>query len=64
MVSTKNIKQHNFFQNVLILRNIYWAANEHIRVISEDHVTLETGLIAEKAALHHSNKLHFKIYWK
>ncbi len=29
----------------------------------KDHVTLKKSNDAEKSALHHMNKLHFKIYW-
>ncbi len=36
---------------------IYWAANQHIRMISEDHVTLKIG-----GMMHLRNKLHFKMY--
>ncbi len=36
------IKQHDCFQLIITL-NVSWAANHHIRVISEDHVTLKTG---------------------
>ncbi len=57
----KNIKQNNCFQ---IIRTIITcapiiiaiiAANQHIRIISEGSCD------AENSALHHRNKLHFKI---
>ncbi len=32
-------------------RNVSWAANQHIRMISEDHVTLKTGVIILKIQL-------------
>ncbi len=38
-----------------------WAANQFIRLISEDHVTLKTTNNAENSAAHHRNKLHYKI---
>ncbi len=44
------------FSTLIIIRNVSWAANQHIRMISEDHVTLKTS------SLHHWNELHFKIY--
>ncbi len=28
------------FSTLIIIRNVSWAANQHIRMISEDHVTL------------------------
>ncbi len=28
--------------STLIIRNVSWAANQHIRKISEDHVTLKS----------------------
>ncbi len=39
----KNIVQHNCFQ--------HWAANQHIIMISEDHVTLKTGVMMLKIQL-------------
>ncbi len=43
--------------------NVSRAANNHIRRISEDHVTLKTdGKAAFLAQLLHRNKLHFKMY--
>ncbi len=33
---------------MVIIRNMYWAANQYIRMISEDHVTLKTGVIMLK----------------
>ncbi len=42
----KNIRQHN-----CILRNVYWAESLHIRMISEDHVTLKTGVMMMKIQL-------------
>ncbi len=34
-----------------LIRNIYWAANHHIRMISEYHVTLKTGVMMLKIQL-------------
>ncbi len=54
----KNIKQHNCFQH----RNISEAANQDIRMISEGSCDTEDwSNDAENSALHHRNKLHFKI---
>ncbi len=39
----KNIKPHCFY-----IDNKKWAANQHIIVISEDHVTLKTGVMMLK----------------
>ncbi len=36
------------FSTLIIIRNISWAANQHIRMISEDHVTLNTGVMMLK----------------
>ncbi len=48
---------------IIIIINVSWAANQHIRMISEDHMTLKTGVSdAENSAFDHRNKLHFKIY--
>ncbi len=37
-------------------------ANQHIRMISEDHDTEDCSNDAENAALHHINKSHFTIH--
>ncbi len=34
--------------STLIIRNVPWAANQHMRMISEDHVTLKTGVMMLK----------------
>ncbi len=53
----KNIKQHN----LIILRNVSWAANQYIRMISEGSCDTEDwSNDAENSALCHRNKL-FKI---
>ncbi len=40
-----------------------WAANPYIRVISEGSFdTQDWSNDAENSALHHRNKLHFKIH--
>ncbi len=36
---------------LIIIRNVSWAANQHIIMISEDHVTLKTGLTMLKIQL-------------
>ncbi len=33
---------------LIIIRNVSWAANQHIIMISEDHVTLKTGVMMLK----------------
>ncbi len=43
-VSTK-ILGSTIFSTLIIIRNVSWAANQHIRMISEDHVTLKTGVM-------------------
>ncbi len=44
--------------------NVSWAANQHIRMISEGSCDTEEVrvMIAENSALHHRYKLHFKFY--
>ncbi len=39
------------FSALIIIRNVSWAANQHIRMISEDHVTLKTGVMMLKTQL-------------
>ncbi len=59
MVSTKILSSTTDFN---IDRNVSWAANLHIIMISEG--SCETEDDAENSALHHRNKLYFKTYWK
>ncbi len=43
-------------------QNDSWAANQHIRMISEESCdTEDCSNDAENLALHHRNKLHLKI---
>ncbi len=42
----------NFFSTLIIIRNVSWAANQHIRMISEDHVTLKTGVMMLKIQIY------------
>ncbi len=43
------------------MNNKNCAANQHIIIISEDHVTEDWSNDAENTAAHHRNKLHFTI---
>ncbi len=36
---------------LMIIRNVSWAANQHIIMISKDHVTLKTGVMVLKIQL-------------
>ncbi len=62
-VYTKIFSRTIVFNNncLIIIRNVSWAANHHIRMISEDHVTLKTGVMIQKIQLW-SQKLHFTKY--
>ncbi len=49
------------FSALIIIRN-FLAANQYIIMISEDHVTLKTGVMMMiNTAVHHRNKLHFTL---
>ncbi len=49
--------------STLIIKNISWAANQHIRMISEESCDTEDwSNDAENSALHYKNKLHLKKY--
>ncbi len=51
------------FSPSIIIRNVSWAANQRIRMISEGSCDTEDwSNDAENTAAHHKNKLHFKIY--
>ncbi len=39
------------FSTLIIIRNVSWAVNQYIRMISEDHVTLKTGVMMLKIQL-------------
>ncbi len=39
------------FSTLIIIRNVSWAANQYIIMISEDHVTLKTGVMMLKIQL-------------
>ncbi len=39
------------FSTLIIIRNVSGAANQYIRMISEDHVTLKTGVMMLKKQL-------------
>ncbi len=47
------------FSTLIIIRNASWAANQHIRMISD---TEDWSNDAENSALHHRNKLYFMLY--
>jgi len=48
---------------IIIIRNVSWAANQHIRMISEGSCDSEDwSNDAENSPLHCRNKLYFKIY--
>ncbi len=51
------------FSTFIIIINDSWASNQHIRIIFEGSCDTEDWINdAENTALHHRNKLHFKIY--
>ncbi len=39
------------FPALIIIRNVSWAVNQYIIMISEDHVTLKTGVMMLKIQL-------------
>ncbi len=47
---------------LIIKNNVSWAANQHIRMISEDHVTLKTGGMMLKIQLHITGKNYRNLY--
>ncbi len=48
---TKKKQAAQLFPTLIIIRNVSWAANQHIIMISEDHVTLKTGVMMLKIQL-------------
>ncbi len=40
------------FSALIIIRKVSWAVNQYIIMISEDHVTLKTGVMMLKIQLH------------
>ncbi len=49
---------------IIIIRNVSWAANQHIIMISEDHVTLKTGVMMLKIQLWSQKYITFKNVFK
>ncbi len=49
------------FSTLIMIRNVSWTANQHIRMISEDHVRLKTGVMMLKIQLW-LTLLYFFIY--
>ncbi len=52
-VSTKIIKQLELISS-LIIRNVSWTANQHIRIISKNHVTITNQIKSLLLSHHHS----------
>ncbi len=53
----------HLFSTLIIIRHVSWAANQHIRMISEESCDTEDwSNDAENTAAHHRNKWHFTIY--
>ncbi len=51
------------FSTLIIIRNVSWAANQHIRMISEESCDTEDwSNDAENSELQYRKKLHFTIY--
>ncbi len=49
----------------ITIRNVSWAVNHNIRMISVGSYETEDWINdVENSALHHRNKLHFRIYYK
>ncbi len=58
---TQKYEAAQLFSTLIIIRNVFWAANQHIRMISEESCDTEDwSNDAENTAAHHSNQLHFK----
>ncbi len=47
IISFPKYEAEQLVSTLIIIRNIYWAVNQYIRLISEDHVTLKTSNDAE-----------------
>ncbi len=59
----QNCEVAQLFSTLITIRNVIWAANQHIRMISEGSCDTEDwSNDAENSALYHINKLHFKMY--
>ncbi len=64
MISTKIWSSRTISKLIIIIRNAFWAANQHIRMISEGSCDTEDwSNDAENSALHYRNKLHLTIYY-
>ncbi len=55
------VKDFNKLISIKKKKKVSWPSNQHNRIISEEHVTLKTGMTAaENSALHHSINLILK----
>ncbi len=61
IISIWMVVYHGLHKNtvLIIIRNVSWAANQHIRIISEDHVTLKTGVMMLKIQLWSQKSITF-----
>ncbi len=58
------LQKTQLFSMLIIIRNVYWVSNQHIRMISEGSCDTEDwSNDAENSALHHRNKLHCNIQY-
>ncbi len=63
MVSKKYEVSQLFLSLKIMKINAFWAANQYIKMISEGSCDAEDwNNDAENSALHHRNKLYFKMY--
>ncbi len=59
----KKYEAAELFSTLIIIRNISWAVNQYIRIISEGSCDTEDwSNDAENTAVHHKNKLRFTIH--
>ncbi len=55
------MNKFHFKYTVVLNLDVSLAANQHIRMILKDHVTLKTGEMAAETSALPSQKLHLKI---
>ncbi len=60
---TQKYDTAKLFSTLIIIRNVSWTANQHIRMTSDGSCDTEDwSNDAENSALHHRNKSHFNVY--
>ncbi len=62
LTTKKHLIWHQLFSIVIIRNNVSWAASQHIKIISEGHLTLKTGVMKLKIKLYITRINHSSLW--